>query len=124
MADFDIEADSSQNRLHMKLAGSLDESQASAAVDRVESEAAKLSPGFGVINDISEFKPLSQDVADTIADGKEILASEGAGALVRVTGDSALGDMQFDRVGGAEGYQVAKAETVSEAEQMLADLDD
>jgi len=124
MSDYTIEADTTENRLHMELIGSLGESEATAAVERVESEAGKLSPGFDVINDISEFKPLTQDVADTIADGKDILAREDAGALVRVTGDSTLGDMQFDRVGGAEGYHVAKAETVSEAEQMLADRDD
>ncbi|MFB6068733.1 MAG: hypothetical protein ABEJ90_02280 [Halobacterium sp.] len=119
MGDYHIEADTRANRLHMELSGSLDESEANAAVDAVESEAAKLSAGFDVVNDISQFKPLSQDVVDTIADGKEILAREGAGALVRVTGESALGDMQFDRVGGSEGYDVAKAETVDEAEAML-----
>jgi hypothetical protein len=119
MAGFEIEADRMENRLHMELRGSLDEARAEEAVETVEAEAAKLSPGFDVVNDISEFKPLSQDVADTIADGKEILAANDAGALVRVTGDSALGDMQFSRVGGDEGYEVTKAETVAEAEAKL-----
>jgi hypothetical protein len=119
MADFDIEADRTQNRLHMDLRGSLDEEQARSAVETVEEEAAKLSPGFDVINDISEFKPLSQDVTETISEGKEILADSGVGALVRVTGDSALGDMQFSRVGGDEGYAVTKVESVEEAKTKL-----
>ena len=119
MAGFDIEADRMQNRLYMELRGSMDEDQARSAVETVEEEAAKLSPGFDAINYISEFKPLSQDVAETIAEGKEILADNDVGALVRVTGDSALGDMQFSRVGGDEGYAVTKVESVEEAETKL-----
>ncbi|WP_128476413.1 hypothetical protein [Halorussus pelagicus] len=119
MSGFDIEADESANRLHMELRGSLSEAEAASAIERVEAEAAKLSPGFDVINDISAFKPLSQDVADIIAEGKEALTVRDAAALVRVTGDSALGDMQFSRVGGDEGYEVTKAETVAEAEAKL-----
>ena len=122
MADYDIEADVANNRLNMKLRGALNEDRARGAVDRVASESAKLSPGFEVVNDISEFKPLSQDVVDAIADGKSILAENGAGALVRVTGESVVGTMQFKRVGEEVGYQVAEAESYEEADAMLADL--
>ena len=124
MGDFDIEADTGANRLNMELSGSLDAEDADAAVEAVEREAAKLDDGFEVINDISEFEPLSQDVADTIAEGKRALSAAGAGALVRVTGDSAIGSMQFDRVGDADGYDIATAETVADAETLLDERDD
>ena len=120
-AGFDVEADTETNTLYLELSGTLSTAQMKQAAAEALTSARHLSEGFGVINDISEFKPLSQDVADTIADGKEILAANGAEALVRVTGDSALGDMQFSRVGGEEGYDVTKVETVEEAEAKLSD---
>ncbi|MFD1513271.1 hypothetical protein [Halomarina rubra] len=123
MAGFDIEADVAANRLNMELRGSLDETQAEAAVDAVDTESRKLSPGFEVVNDISGFKPLSQDVAAAIGEGKQILAENGAGALVRITGESVVGTMQFKRVGDREGYHVAEAESHAEAEDLLAGLD-
>lgn len=121
MGEFSIEADTGANRLHMELSGTLDAEEAAAALEAVEREAAGLDDGFEVINDISGFKPLSQDVADTIAEGKRSLSEAGAGALVRVTGDSAIGSMQFDRVGDADGYDIATVETVADAEAMLDD---
>lgn len=121
MGEFSIEADTGANRLHMELSGTLDAEAAAAALEAVEREAAGLDDGFEVINDISGFKPLSQDVADTIAEGKRSLSEAGAGALVRVTGDSAIGSMQFDRVGDADGYDIATVETVADAEAMLDD---
>mgnify|MGYP000052320263 CR=1 FL=1 len=124
MGEFTIEADTRANRLHMELSGSLDADDADAAIAAVERESGKLDDGFSVVNDISEFEPLSQSVADTIADGKRILSEAGAGALVRVPGDSAIGSMQFDRVGDADGYDIATVETVADAEAMLDDRDD
>lgn len=121
MAGFDIDADVATNRLNMELRGSLDEQHAKAAVDRLEAECGRLSPGFEVVNDISGFKPLSQDVAEVIADGKRVLAESGAGALVRVTGESVVSTMQFKRV-GEEGYHVAEAGSYEEADELLAGL--
>lgn len=123
MGEFTVEADTGTNRLYMELSGSLAADDATAALEAVEREAARLDDGFEVINDISAFEPLSQDVADTIADGKRALSEAGAGALVRVTGDSAIGSMQFDRVGDADGYDIATVETVADAEAMLDDRD-
>ena len=80
-----------KSRLNVTLRGALDEARARGAVDAVASESAKLAPGFEVGNDISEFGPLSQDAVDAIADGKQILAENGARALVRVTGESVAG---------------------------------
>lgn len=122
MTDYDIQANVANNRLNMKLTGALDEERARGAVDAVATESAKLAPGFEVVNDISEFKPLSQDVAEAIGEGKRILAENGAGALVRVTGESVVGSMQFKRVGDEEGYHVAEAESYEEADALLADL--
>lgn len=73
-----------------------------------------------MVNDISECTPMTEDATDTIERGKRGLTERGVSAVVRVTGESVVGKMQFDRVAsGTEGYHVATAETVEEAEALL-----
>jgi hypothetical protein len=125
MASYDVTVDTDRNRMYMTFEGMLDEEQAEAALAEVEAALSDLEPGFGLVNDISEFRPVSQAVTDRIEDGKQLLVERGATAAVRVTGESVIGKMQFERVGGgAESYHVATAETVEEAEELLAEFGD
>lgn len=103
----------------------LDEDAAGRALAEMEDATEQLEEGFTLVNDISEFKPVSQDVAERIERGKAIAAEAGVEAVVRVTGESVIGTMQFDRVGqGNESYHVATAETVEDAEELLAEFAD
>jgi hypothetical protein len=73
-----------------------------------------------MVNDISAFTPLDDEATDTIERGKRGLTDRGVSAVVRVTGESVVGKLQFDRVAdGEEEYHVATAETVEEAEELL-----
>jgi hypothetical protein len=124
MASYDVSVDTDRNRMHMTFEGMLDEEQAEAALAEVEAALSDLEPGFGLVNDISAFRPVSQTVTDRIEDGKQLLVERGATAAVRVTGESVIGKMQFERVGeGEESYHVATAETVEEAEELLAEFE-
>jgi len=113
----DISADRRANRLYITL-DKLDRDQAEAIVAEIETELETLSPGFGVVNDVREFKPLSQDAAEHIADAKALLVDAGVDTIVRVVGDSVLGSMQIDRVGDAE-YDLVEATSVEDADAEL-----
>jgi hypothetical protein len=124
VAEYEVRADESKNRLYMTLVGMLDEETASEVVSEIEAAVGRLDPGFTIVNDISEFKPMSEDAVDKIEEGKALAAEAGVDATVRVTGESVIGKMQFERVGGgAESYHVATAETVEEAEELLAEFE-
>lgn len=98
----------------------LDEETAEAHVDDMLDAADELEPGFDMVNDISTFKPMSPEAKQAIERGKEGLTERDMSAVVRVTGESALGELQFSRVGtDKEGYHVATAETRMEAERLL-----
>lgn len=123
MAAYEVRADESTNRLYITLRGMLDEESANRAVEGIDEATRRLDEGFDIVNDISEFKPMSRDAADAVDRGKAVAADRGANAVVRVTGESVIGKMQFDRVGeGAESYHVVTAETVEDAEQLLAEF--
>lgn len=117
---YEIDVDRSENRLYLELDGLLDEETATAHVEDMLAAADELDSGFDMVNDISSFKPMNQDASEVIERGKEGLTERGVSAVVRVTGDSVTGKLQFDRVGtDSEGYHVATAESPEEAEQLL-----
>lgn len=117
---YDVDVDTSANRLYLELDGMLDAETAEAHVEDMLAAADGLEPGFDMVNDISSFTPMNQDTSDVIEEGKEGLTERGVSAVVRVTGESVVGKLQFDRVGtDSEGYHVATAETREEAERLL-----
>lgn len=120
MPGYQVEIDRAENRLYMKLDGMLEQEMADDVVEEITDRLDELRPGFQVINDISEFKPVSQDATDAIERGKQAIADRGVNAVVRIVGDSVIGKMQFDRVGDEiEGYHVATAESREQAERFL-----
>ncbi len=120
MSGYKIEIDRQKNRLYLTLEGMMNEETAREHVRELVDAADDLEDGFDMVNDIREFKPFSQEVTDVIEEGKQGLTDNGVSAVVRVTGDSSIGALQFTRVGSEEqGYQARTAETVAEAEALL-----
>lgn len=121
--DYEVTVDRELNRLYLALEGLLDEETAESHVEDMLAAADELRPGFDMVNDISEFTPMNEGATETIERGKRGLTERGVSAVVRVTGESVVGKMQFDRVAeGEEGYHVATAETVTDAEALLDDF--
>lgn len=119
-ANYEVRVDGAKNRLFMTLEGMLDEEMAGEVVEELAEAVERLEPGFDVVNDISSFKPMSQDATDSIERGKRVVAGAGVSAVARVVGDSVIGKMQFDRVEpGDVTYHVTTAESVAQAEAFL-----
>jgi hypothetical protein len=119
MSDYEVRTDRSANRLYLRLEGHMDEAQTKAAADEVIDAMADLEPGWEMVNDISEFKPATQDATAHIERGKKAAAENGVGAIVRVV-DNVTGKLQFNRVGkDVQSYEVTEAESLEEAERLL-----
>lgn len=117
--DYEVEVDGVRNRLFLTLDGMLDGETAGEAMDVMLERAENLDSGFDMVNDISSYKPMSQDATDELERGKQGLSALGMSAVVRVTGDSVVGKMQFERVVSDTSFHVATAETPEQAEEFL-----
>ena len=119
MSEYRVRADVRKNRLYLVLDGFFDEDEAQEIADRTIEEVQKLKPGFDVINDISNFKPTSQQGADQIRRAGLFVRDSGVGRLIRVVPSASIGSMQFTRKSREAGYDAEVASSVEEAERML-----
>lgn len=120
MADWSYDVDEANNRLYIDLSGEFNVDEAKQSTARLREVLPALEPGFEVITDIREIVPNDDEVLVYLAEGKELIDEHDPAAAVRVEADSAVAEMQFDRAGDeAEGYPVAKAESVEMAEELL-----
>jgi hypothetical protein len=78
----------------------------------------KLDPGFAVVNDMAEYKSVSQEIKAEIAKVKQAIDESRVGTVVRVAPESTIANMQMDRAGEVE-YAVEVADTVEAAEALL-----
>lgn len=121
MGNWNVETDDAHDRIYLTLAGQMDATETAAVADAVIEAAEAMEPGFDLVNDMATFVPTSDEALEHIERGKRGLAENGQAAAVRVVSESTTGQMQFDRAGeGAESYALAKAESVDEAERLLA----
>ena len=114
---FDVRVDTAKNRIYIRLAGFMEDAELDQAAAAVRREGSRLKPGFGVVNDISEFKPASAEGAQKIAAAQKYMAERGMGTVVRIA--SALSNLQFQRTAKGAGYKGLTASSVTEADALL-----
>ncbi len=117
---YEIHAKLATNRLYLRMNGIMSDDDAQKVADRVIQEIQKLKPGFTIINDIRDLKPTTPTATEHLRRAQEASVKRGSGRVIRVVGDQAITQMQWNRTlkttqrGGAE-----TATTVEEAERML-----
>ncbi|WP_135664142.1 hypothetical protein [Halorhabdus rudnickae] len=123
MGRYDVEVDTARNRMTLTLEGQLDKSQIEAIIDEMAEGAKQLDEGWGLINDISEFKPAADDDEADLKEGAVQAGRLGMDTVVRVTGESVTAEFQWERIGeeasSEEGYDVFVTESVEDATAML-----
>lgn len=95
---YKIRVETEKNRIVLTLAGILTFNEAVACKEKIEKELVKLTPGFDVIDDISNFH-LGQDSA--VPAFKEIikyLSNHNVNKIVQVVGSSETGLIQFAKL--------------------------
>ena len=116
---FTVKADVQKNRLYVTLVGFFDYKLMKECTDKTVEEVNKLKPGFDVITDISEFKPVGQDTLDEVARGQAFFKKAGIRRGIRVEGQSKLTGGQFSRLGKTVDYNPNVVENLEAAEKLL-----
>jgi len=116
---YTVTADIAKNRLYVKLVGFFDYKEMKEATDKTIAETAKLKPGFDVITDLSEFKPVGQDTISEVARGQAHLNKAGKRYAIRVEGKMKLTSLQFSRMGKNTDYMPDIVASLEEAEKLL-----
>jgi hypothetical protein len=120
---YEVRVDTNKNRLYLILKGFLKDGQAKEAADQVIAGIDKLKPGFDIITDIREFKPMSPKGSDEIARGQQYAKDKGVRRIVRVVGREVIGGMQFDRVAQNTEVGGEYTESIENAEALLDEED-
>jgi uncharacterized membrane protein YdfJ with MMPL/SSD domain len=116
---FTIKADIQKNRLYVTLVGYFDYKEMKASTDKTIEEVRKLKRGYDLINDISQFKPASQDALKEVERAQSYLKKTGIRHGIRVEGKAKLSSIQFNRIGKTVDYLPDTVETIEEAEKLL-----
>lgn len=112
-----IEADENKNRLYLRL-GTKSEGDVETFIRVLKDEISKLTPGFTVLTDLSDYMPLRQVDAQFIITAQEIMIKKGMGMSARVA-NSAVVKMQMERRAKETEYPARTVSTIVEAEAFL-----
>ncbi|WP_181685452.1 hypothetical protein [Halorhabdus salina] len=69
MGSYNIDVNTAKNRMTLRLEGQLDTSEVEAVIDAMADGAQDLDDGWGLINDISAFKPAAEDAETSLKEG-------------------------------------------------------
>lgn len=116
---FTVKSDVEKNRLYITLVGFFHQDEMKACTDTTIAEIKKLKPGFDVVTDVSQFKPVGQEALDEVARGQAFFKSAGIRHGIRIEGDAVLSSNQFSRVGKAVDYNPNIVKTVADADKLL-----
>jgi hypothetical protein len=116
----EVRLDADKNRLYVLLEGLLSEEEARQAANQIIAGVETLKPGGDIINDLSQFRPLSQSSLSEVRRIAEAIVKARVRRLVRIVGVSPTAVMQVQReastVGGYESFTVS---TLAQAEALL-----
>ena len=115
---YKVIVDKAKNRIVMQLKGFMLEEEMIKASNEVKNGIDLLTPGFDVINDISEFRPATQEVRELIKKVQVYAVSKKLARVVRITGN-VIGKIQFDRASKEAGYTGITVDTLEEAYKFL-----
>jgi hypothetical protein len=113
-----------KNRMVLTLKGKTELDELHAWSNDLLSQLKKLKPGFGVISDIHECQPTSEEGRMVIQETQKKAKEMGMGNVVRIAEKSnIITAMQWQRSSRAVGYKAVEADSLAEAEKILDELD-
>lgn len=115
---FKVRADPGKDRLYITLSGHLEEEERGRVVEAITQEVSKLSPGFDLINDISEALPTDAQGLDQLTRVQKLLVEAGLRHVVRIT-RMLITELQLERVSKDSGYRSIHLPSLEKAEQLL-----
>ncbi|MGL1903717.1 MAG: hypothetical protein OCC49_16390 [Fibrobacterales bacterium] len=119
MAQYTVKADTTKNILYLSMDGFFEHSGIQEISDAIVRELSKLEPGYGFINDVSQFKPTTEEGVEEIKQLQLRMYNNGLGKVVRVVGESLMSKLQFERKSKEVGYSADHVQSISEAEEII-----
>ena len=115
---YEIHANAAQNRLYVTVCGHLDPAERSEAMAMVVREISRLTPGFDMVNDISQAQPTDTKGIEELVQLQVYLLSHGLRHVVRLT-RNLLTELQFERASKQAGLQAIIVNSMAHADQLL-----
>jgi hypothetical protein len=113
-----------KNRAYLMLKGKVDVPELQAWSANLIAELKKLKTGFGVVSDILECQPATEEGRQIVQDTQRKAKEMGMGHVVRITkGANAITANQWQRSSRAVGYTAAEAASVDEADKLLDEME-
>jgi hypothetical protein len=120
---WETRVDRTRNYYLMRLWGLLSDDECRDVAAHVISEIRlQMRPGFALISDISECKPLSKEGTVIVRDSAMAVAKMGMKHAVRIVGASMVAAMQFKRE-SKSAYEAHVVASLDEAEKLLDTLE-
>jgi len=120
MAEFEVHADTNKNRVYVRIEGSLNIEEAEQLKEAYADAVDKCSPGFTVLNDVSELHPCIPEVQEILQKITEIASRSGVGRVARVVGKTPLAGLQIDRISKSKShYHGESFKNIDDAEAYL-----
>ncbi len=117
-------ADVSKNRLYVTFKGRLEVQEVAAGGANVIQEARKLRKGFGIISDITEFIPTTEEGRLSMQNTMKTLNDMGVGHVVRIVKNlESVSGSQWQRTSSAAGYKADQVTNLAQAEALLDQLE-
>ncbi|MBN2724664.1 MAG: hypothetical protein JXR95_11390 [Deltaproteobacteria bacterium] len=118
---YNVKVDTAKKCLFITLEGFMQEDEVKKAADLVVSSLPKLPKGFTVVNDISQFKPASREAGEYIKLAQAAIFQKGVSKVIRVTGKSFVGKLQFERTKKEVNatYETVEVATMEDALKLL-----
>lgn len=116
--------DLKKNRLYISFQGKIDKDEIISGSNEVLGFAKLLRPGFGVISDISEFIPTSEEGRLVMQDSMKTLLEMGMTHVVRVVPQNKkVSGFQWQRTSMSVGYKALEVSAFEEAEKALDEIE-
>ena len=113
---YQVKAITDKNYISIVLKGIMEADEAKNAAEEVENALTKVKDGFDIINDISEFKPVTEDAMKYIQQAQKAAEKKGAKRIIRIVG-SVVGNLQFKRLQKESniGYDIIEVRNMDDA---------
>jgi len=113
-----------KNRLHLLLEGRIEKEEMTAWSEDLISKLKKLRTGFGVISEILNCQPATEEVRQILVSTQAKAKEIGMGNVVRiVANNNYVTAAQWQRSSRSIGYVAMEAKNVEAAEKLLDDME-
>lgn len=117
---YKIKKDLNKNRIYISLSGIIPITEAKKIKEVLDKEAKELTPGFDLINDISNFIRGQEEAGLILQEVMSLMIEKKVNRIVRIVGNSKEGLIQFANNSlPAESYNLKYVPTLEEAEKFL-----